>query len=1510
MKNSTLFDCAYHNLESPPTAAVMSLTVSPSFGKTASVSEERLSSPSSASRAVRALGACPPPVRLLQQQPRVPLWLLHSVAPYLSTRDLYHWALTCRSMFERLVGPYDSAKGGAETKKTTSLFWKSVLTEECGLPIRSVQLLDYQFTKRAAALRWDEIQMSLDDAELQLGGDDEDPFEEEEDGDETSGQCCDLNAPPQRWTPVTRSPSPFYEHPQLPLAPPPTQPHAQSHHHHYSAAPLSPPPPMMVLLGGPLYHSSGAASPTLRRDPESLPRLQQASPVFLGCGEGRDGDGTPSFLSGAPEEDQLMQTMHNAPSHAWRDQSVSVAPLEDGFVLGEEGEDDVLFINGDDRHGAGMVEEPDHSAVRTACCTPLARIVRCNPTVVEAAFCIGQSTAEIVVEQESTTPSFEGMSAEIRREVAAYRSVVDCDCVKEEDGSSSPTDNSPAFPWKEFSRKLLQCRVLGCQQKIHERLEQAQRLVDSSNDFENTDGVVQQSPLSDALLLLNTNVDLILQSSANNCATHLSHLVARPTDTQHPRNGAVTSSGAAPLLPSALQTERKRLWLTQTLVLRAAAFAQLGRWEDAANDYAVVWFLSGGQDTAIGNEAINAFHESAGTNQAPFETSSNNNSRPPLSSPFAQAGLIFLELQQHGPSWRRYIQVYFLLAGSFRTMEVVWLRRALLLVDSLSDRLVVQTWISLHAAQVAEQQRGEDFSKDRSLASFVEHQQSFPLWEAQALGHAELAVSLLPAGVGDSIDQFESACRSAVRDLKEVVKTLRRVGSRNPSLDAAHSSGHRSIRFSQTAATRSTVDTLRSAKQSAQWLLELLMPNTSLAPSSSGIEEEEDVSTTTTDEDAGVWVDRGAPLLQSLCEEDLALLMRTSESTMDRLLPHCVKDPYGNSSSSSSAFTAALLYFTVGHAAMRMGHGEAAIDAFRRVAFCADVSRAMVAESLTLLCAVRLERLPHATTAAAGGSGSSSDGSAYPTGGVECGADVPVGVRLWELAAVELLLRRSLRLNPSDYRTYCALSICLQKQHAARMQHQSSSEQPLWLGSDDDPRLLQNQLFTLATANCVLHRAEALVERSRYVADPVPDLDAATALQPQLSHPYRLRAALLMDRGAPDEAITELSRVVALTGDPADVSLRGFFYRDMGRVSEALQDLSFAVALQPCNDELREAMLRMAVLPTTSISTAGGDSPSATALNGPQIALYRSASSTSTAPSMAPTRSASAERAFLQHEVSAAPSRETSPAVPPPLQYRTLLAVTDGHRRGGGGGDSLRLPSTLTVTRVEGGAGASLSSASHRSSSIDPEVVQYTQLPSSSHHGIPVSAAVGATAATAVIVELAPMTPHDQQQQFAMAPAEWTTTGEAEGMSVTAVVPEGLLRQLYGLSTFQSDRTLLRQPQQPPRSSTVVTTRSGRTTATAGTAKLRRGLGGPNEVGARRGGRLPYRSCALLPSSVGAGGMHVRGSSEEDRADPHSPHVMEEVLGGFDACCLAGMWPARVMELLRSTAADSTSITI
>jgi tetratricopeptide (TPR) repeat protein len=149
------------------------------------------------------------------------------------------------------------------------------------------------------------------------------------------------------------------------------------------------------------------------------------------------------------------------------------------------------------------------------------------------------------------------------------------------------------------------------------------------------------------------------------------------------------------------------------------------------------------------------------------------------------------------------------------------------------------------------------------------------------------------------------------------------------------------------------------------------------------------------------------------------------------------------------------------------------------------------------------------------------------------------------------VLAESSRLNPRYYMTYRNLARCYAK-----------------LGDRERAYATLTEAIDKCTPVC----AEAFSERSKYLHVSVEDLDRSTALNPRLSHPYRLRAALLMDQQQGERAVEEMDRVISITMDASDVALRAVFKRDMGMTEGAVEDMALAVSLMPTRDEYIQSL--------------------------------------------------------------------------------------------------------------------------------------------------------------------------------------------------------------------------------------------------------------------------------------------------------------------------------------------------
>lgn len=114
-------------------------------------------------------------------------------------------------------------------------------------------------------------------------------------------------------------------------------------------------------------------------------------------------------------------------------------------------------------------------------------------------------------------------------------------------------------------------------------------------------------------------------------------------------------------------------------------------------------------------------------------------------------------------------------------------------------------------------------------------------------------------------------------------------------------------------------------------------------------------------------------------------------------------------------------------------------------------------------------------------------------------------------------------------------------------------------------------VYSLAIQQCE-HTAEAHLERSKFVVDPSADLSEATKWDPRMSHPYRLRAAMLMDRGNFSDAVSELDKVTKLTFAASDIALRALFRYDSGDLDGSIADMSLAVTLAPSREEFHSSL--------------------------------------------------------------------------------------------------------------------------------------------------------------------------------------------------------------------------------------------------------------------------------------------------------------------------------------------------
>lgn len=105
--------------------------------------------------------------------------------------------------------------------------------------------------------------------------------------------------------------------------------------------------------------------------------------------------------------------------------------------------------------------------------------------------------------------------------------------------------------------------------------------------------------------------------------------------------------------------------------------------------------------------------------------------------------------------------------------------------------------------------------------------------------------------------------------------------------------------------------------------------------------------------------------------------------------------------------------------------------------------------------------------------------------------------------------------------------------------------------------------------------AEALFERAKMSARPMDDLMEATRRDPRYAQPYRLRAALAMDRGDPAAAIAELDAIVSVSFDAPELALRALFRRDSGDLDGAVRDMALACCLAPERSDLRTTLCEL-----------------------------------------------------------------------------------------------------------------------------------------------------------------------------------------------------------------------------------------------------------------------------------------------------------------------------------------------
>ena len=161
-----------------------------------------------------------------------------------------------------------------------------------------------------------------------------------------------------------------------------------------------------------------------------------------------------------------------------------------------------------------------------------------------------------------------------------------------------------------------------------------------------------------------------------------------------------------------------------------------------------------------------------------------------------------------------------------------------------------------------------------------------------------------------------------------------------------------------------------------------------------------------------------------------------------------------------------------------------------------------------------------------------------------------------ELASAKMLLEASIETNARYFMTYRNLAKCLTR-----------------LGD----REAAHSCLTQAISRCRPLPADAFSERSKYSTQTAAeDLDVATRMNPRMSYPYRLRAALLMDRQRDLDALRELDKALEIGFDAPDAALRAVFKRDLGDLDGAISDMAIAIALCPTNSEyigwLKEAL--------------------------------------------------------------------------------------------------------------------------------------------------------------------------------------------------------------------------------------------------------------------------------------------------------------------------------------------------
>lgn len=114
-----------------------------------------------------------------------------------------------------------------------------------------------------------------------------------------------------------------------------------------------------------------------------------------------------------------------------------------------------------------------------------------------------------------------------------------------------------------------------------------------------------------------------------------------------------------------------------------------------------------------------------------------------------------------------------------------------------------------------------------------------------------------------------------------------------------------------------------------------------------------------------------------------------------------------------------------------------------------------------------------------------------------------------------------------------------------------------------------------AVADCTHFRgprADALYDRFCMAHFALNDLKRASELNPRCGNTYRLRAALIMDRGDAAGAVAELDKIISLTMSAEDVALRALFRRDAGDRAGAMRDMALAVTLMPSFKEYRSTL--------------------------------------------------------------------------------------------------------------------------------------------------------------------------------------------------------------------------------------------------------------------------------------------------------------------------------------------------